>query len=167
MHVELTELARKGEEHYLQRPELIIFRHHATNLAKRLQTYEILRDQEVNIFQPVADQLEKNFANTPPQSLEKALRHWIAVLRYASMAMLINNPDYFRHRLLEWLTDQVQAYNIDQVEIAIAEYLQDSLKKYLSENQMAFIKPYIEQTLTTFTPAQASEQPSEPALTAN
>lgn len=155
MHPDLESLFYKAEENYLQAVEMKLFKHHINSLAQRLQTYEVLRDQEIDIFQPVADRLVEAFAQESTPLLEQALKQWIAILRYAAMAMLLNNPEFLQRRLLEWLTDLVEVQQRQSIEAKLAQLLQDRLREVLTEEQRNLIAPFIDQAQHTLLGATA------------
>jgi Phycobilisome protein len=148
MHPDLQTLLYKAEAQYLEATEIKLFRHHIGSLSERLATYEILRNQELAIFQAIADQLQTTFPQESPQLLEKCLKQWIAILRYAAMAMLLNNPEFLQWRILEWLTDSVQAHQVQSIEAKLCQLLQVQLKNRLSTEQQGLIQPLIDQAQT-------------------
>ncbi|MGB5772010.1 MAG: phycobilisome protein, partial [Crocosphaera sp.] len=79
------------------------------------------------------------------QRLEQALKHWMSVMRYGAMAMLLNNPDYFRHRLLEWLTDIINAQEMVAIETHIFDCLKQGLEEMFTSEKMNLINPFLEQ----------------------
>ena len=83
------------------------------------------------------------------QRLEQALQHWMSVMRYCAMAMLLNNPDYFRHRLLEWLTDVIHAQEMVEIETHIFENLIQGLEEILTMEQMVILTPFLKQAKIT------------------
>ena len=149
MHSNIEALVYQAEDHYLQRQEITAFKLHIASLGKRLETYECLRDQEIAIFQPVADRLLEAFPLENPKLLERALKHWLSVMRYCAMAMLTNNPEFLQRRLLEWLTDIVQVHQMESVENTLYQLLQVRLKKVLSEEQLTLVQPFLDQARTT------------------
>lgn len=149
MHPELRNLLYTAEIAYFQSPDINQLRNIASSLKTRVQTYKSLRDCEVDIFQPVANQLLSAFPNENPQLLEHTLKHWLSVLRYCAMGMLLNDPDFLNHRLLEWLVDVVQAYELEAVEACAFEALESSLKRTLNAEQLELLQPFLEQAATT------------------
>jgi hypothetical protein len=145
MHPEIKTLLYEAEDHYLTSEEIETFKHCASSLAQRLETYELLRDQEVAIFQPVADQLLEAFPEDKQETLERALKHWLSVLRYCTMAMLLNNQEFLQRRLLEWLTDLVRVHQTQAIEMTVYQLLQNRLKEILSEQQLALVQPFLAQ----------------------
>ncbi len=138
----------EAEDHYLNSQEMITFKQQVCQLKQRLDLYKELRSQEIVIFQLVADHLVKKFADEPSQRLEKALTHWISVMRYSGMAMLLNNSDYLRHRLLEWLTDMIHAQEMVAIETYLFQCLQEKLGKSFSSDELELLMPFPMQAQT-------------------
>lgn len=149
MYPELKILLNDAEQRYLQLEEIENFQHHVASLTHRLEAYELLRDNEIAIFQPIADQLPVAFPQYEQETLERGLRHWVAVLRYCAMAMLLNNPEFLQRRLLEWLTDLVQVHQTQAIDMAVSQLLQACLPKFLSTQQIVLIQPFLAQTQET------------------
>jgi hypothetical protein len=158
MHPEIKTLLYEAEDRYLKPEEIGTFKHYASSLAQRLETYELLGDQEVAIFQPVADQLLEAFPQEKQETLERALKHWLSVLRYCAMAMLLNNQEFLQRRLLEWLTNLVQAHQTQAIEMTLYQLLQVRLKELLAEQQLALLQPFLEQAETALKRASALPQ---------
>jgi hypothetical protein len=144
---------------YLDGSQLQAFRQHANSLQDRLSTYEVLRSQELDIFQPIADQLEADYPQALDQA-ERALKHWIAVLRSASMAMLLNNPDLLQQRLLDWLTGIVEAHQTQVIETRLYQLLITQLTQQLTEGQLLLLMPFLEQAKAALLSHVASSQPT-------
>lgn len=145
MQSDIEALVHQAEEDYLKQPDIELFRQHAASLQKRLETYECLRDGEIAIFQPIVKQLMETYPQENPQLLEKVLKHWVSVLRYCAMAMLLNNPEYLEYRLLEWLSDIVKAHQMESLESTLYELLLSSLSTVLAQQQLALLQPFLEQ----------------------
>ena len=149
MQSDLQAILHQAEEHYLAKPEIMVFQNHVASLATRLETYECLRDREIDIFQPIAEELVRAYPAENPKLLEKALKHWLAVMRYSAMAMLLNNAEYLQRRILEWLIEMVQAHQMQSMENTIYNLLLSRLEQLLSQQQFALLQPFLEQAQTT------------------
>lgn len=160
MHPHLRTLLYDSEISYLQTPQLKELRTQVVSLQERLGVYEHLRDREIAIFQPIADRLEQDFASENPKTLESALRHWLSVMRYCSMAMLLDNPEFLQHRLLEWLTDVVKAHQMEAIETHLYGLLQEQLSLVLSQPELAAIQPFLEQARATLLGSEEDTQVS-------
>ena len=120
MQKDFERLFHRAEDHYLHPLEIISFRKHLGLMQERLNAYRTLLDNETVIFQAIADQLESEFSDAPVAQLQQGLLHWISILRYASMAMVLSNPEYLQYRLLEWLEALVQAHDLLAIETRIS-----------------------------------------------
>ncbi|MUL36851.1 phycobilisome protein [Gloeocapsopsis dulcis] len=157
MHPEIKTLLYEAEDCYLKPEEIKTFKYHVSSLQARLETYELLCEQEVVIFQPIADQLLKTFPQQQ-ETLERTLKRWLSVLRYCAMAMLLNNQEFLQRRLLEWLTELVQAHQTQEIEMRLYQLLQTQLKELLTEQQLALLQPFLEQAETTLLRSSALTQ---------
>lgn len=156
MYSDAEMILHSAEDHYLQASEIETFKTEMVAFKQRLETYEYLREQEIALFQPVADQLLEAFPNEDPKRLERVLKDWIAVMRYCAMAMLLNNPEFLSYRLLEWLTDIVQAHEMEAIAAYLYESLQANLQTLLSVQQLTAINPFLEQAQTTLLKSPAA-----------
>jgi hypothetical protein len=145
MHSDLEIVARKAEFDYLQQPEIDAFKDCINSLQQRLAIYECLRDKEIEIFQPIAEHLVEAFPDRDQKTLKRALKHWLSILRYAAMAMLLNNPEFLQHRLLEWLAPKVQVHQLGSIENVLYELLLGNLQRFLSKPQLTLLRPFLEQ----------------------
>lgn len=145
MQSDLKAILYKAEDHYLQKTEIKDFQNSVASLAQRLETYQCLRDKEIKIFQPIAEELVRAYPEENPKLLEKALKHWLAIMRYSAMAMLINNPEYLQRQILDWLTEMIQAHQMQSVESTIYDSLLLRLEKVLTQQQFALIRPFLDQ----------------------
>ena len=148
MQSDIKDILYQAEADYLNSQDVLLFKSHALSLAKRLEVYKLLRDREVAIFQPIADEISSKFSQESPQLIEKALKHWISIMRYCAMAMLLNNPEYLQRSILEWLTEMVRAHQMQSMESTIYDLLFSHLKKIMPSDRFALIEPFLEQTQT-------------------
>jgi len=146
MQSDIQNILYQAEDHYLNQLEIVDFQNSVASVAQRLATYECLRDQEIAIFQPIAEEIVRAYPEQNPQFLEKALKQWLVVMRYCAMAMLLNNPEYLERRILEWLTPMLQAHQMQSVANAIYDLLLVRLQKILDKEQWALLQPFLEQT---------------------
>jgi len=145
MHPEIEALLDQAENRFLKAEELTAFKRQAATLSQRLKIYEFLREKEESIFQPVANQLEETFPDEKQETLERSLKHWLLVLRYCAMAMLLNDQAFLEQRLLDWLSGIVEAHQTQKIEATICNLLQTRLKELLSEQARAILQPFLDQ----------------------
>jgi Phycobilisome protein len=145
MYTAIADLLYQAESKYLEESDLNLLKDYIESLSQRLEIYKILREQELAIFQPIANQLNDIFSQEELQKIELALKYWIAVLRYCGMAMVINDADYLTHHILEWLSPQIQAHQIQSLSNKLFVLLRKNLSKKLSFDQFILLKPFIKQ----------------------
>lgn len=144
MNTTIQSLLYDADERYLKAGDINAFKSYTLSLSQRLETYELLRDKEIVIFQPIANQLLTSFPDQQ-QDLERSLKNWLAVLRYCAMAMLLNNPEFLERRLLEWLTDIVRVHQSQGIDTAIYKALQKQLPQLLEGKQYSLLQPFLAQ----------------------
>ena len=145
MNPTIQSLIYDADERYLKAGDIISFKGYTSSLSQRLETYELLRDKEIVIFQPIANQLLASFPDQQ-QDLERSLKNWLAVLRYCAMAMLLNNPEFLERRLLEWLTDIVRVHQSPAIDTALYKALQKQLPQLLADKQYSLLQPFLAQS---------------------
>jgi hypothetical protein len=145
MHPEIEVLLDQAENRFLKAEELVAFKRQAATLAQRLKIYEFLREKEVSIFQPVANKLQEAFPDEKQEILERSLKHWLLVLRYCAMAMLLNDRSFLEQRLLDWLAGLVEAHQTQKIELTICNLLQTRIEEILSEQARAILQPFLDQ----------------------
>lgn len=155
MYLELEEMIHQAEAQYLQDEDLDVFASHISALRERLEIYELIRQGELAIFQSVADKLVEKFPQEKLVKIEQSLKHWLLITRYCAMAMLLNNPEFLQRRLLEWLTDIVKAHELAIIENSLVYILLTELQKILTERQLEYIKPFLEQAQINLLGAEA------------
>ncbi len=146
MHPELLSLLETAEQRYLEPKELELYRRHAASLNRRLKTYEMLREQETQIFQAIADRLVKVLPNERQENLERCLRYWLLIVRYSATAMLINDLAYLQNRLQDWVKGLLETYETYQIDVQVYDLLMQELKKYLSPDDVRLLEPFMQKT---------------------
>jgi hypothetical protein len=145
MSTELQDLIFSADDHYLSDADLNRFQNELQSLNERLNLYEYIRDHEVTLLQPAVDYLVEELSNKDTKVLERAVTHWISILRYATMAMLQSDAQFLEEHILNWLPDVVDTYELRDVEIALYRFLQAQLKSSLTPPQLDLMQPYLEQ----------------------
>lgn len=145
MYPELQALIHESEHQYLQQADLVKLTQEVSTLRQRLAVYRVLREQEISIFQAVADELLEKLPQEKTRKIETCVRHWLLVTRYSAMAMLLNNPEFLQHRLLEWLTDIAQAHEYQVISDNLHSLLLQKLDEVLENQGINYIKPFLDQ----------------------
>ncbi len=141
MNPALEALFDEPEKRYLQPDELNVLSQYVSSMPERIKTYRQLRDAEIQLMQPVADQLQQRFAQVSEDILKRSIQNGLLVLRYAAMAMLMDDPDFMNKRLQSWLPEMVAAFDTLAVDEALHELLAQRLSATLTAQQFALLSP--------------------------
>lgn len=133
----------KAQDRYLAADELKLLEEYVQSLPERLTLYRIIRDREVDLLQSVADRVPQELPNVQDNDIETAIKDLILVLRYAAMAMLMNDESFLKERLLKWLGELSGMRDLRRLNEALYKLLQQVLKENLSATQIALIQPLI------------------------
>ncbi|MEI6426860.1 MAG: hypothetical protein WCO45_00520 [Pseudanabaena sp. ELA607] len=143
MSSKIQEMIDKAQDRYLAADELKLLEEYVQSLPERLTLYRIIRDREVDLLQSVADRVPQELPNVQDNDIETAIKDLILVLRYAAMAMLMNDESFLKERLLKWLGELSGMRDLRRLNEALYKLLQQVLKENLSATQIALIQPLI------------------------
>jgi hypothetical protein len=143
MTFKLDALFDAPDKQYLDASDLSTLSQYVSSIPDRMAVYRTLRDQEIAIMQPIADALQQQGGH-PEALVEHSVRNGLMVLRYAAMAMLLDNEGFVEDRLQGWLPEMVKAYETQAVDQQLFQLLQVQLGKVFSPPQLNLLKPSIE-----------------------
>ena len=149
MNQEIQSLLYKAEADYLQHQDLELFQEYIKSLKTRMTVYEFLRNSELQIFQPIADEMVGTFPDEEQPKIYQTIKNWVSVVRCCGMAMLLNDPVYLQDHLLDWLAPQVQAYQMQSLDRKLFSLLQTELENSLVEEQFTLLEPFLKQAKQT------------------
>jgi len=147
MHPQIETIFDEAENRYLKPEELSVLGEYVGSLPGRLETYRLLRDQEIDIMQKVADQLQLEFTQVKIEQLERSIKNALLVLRYCAMGMLLNDEAFVENQLVGWLAQVMKAYDTHAIDQALYRLLDQSLRQTLSPTQINHLHPML--TLAT------------------
>lgn len=159
MHPQIESVFDEAENRYLKPEELTVLTQYVSSLPGRLDAYRALRDRELEIMQAVADKLVTDMPNESTETLERSIKNALLVLRYCAMGTLMNDEEFIRSRLQNWLGQTIQVYNSYAVDAALYRLLEQAITRALAPNQSALLIPMLKV-------AQAMLMPTEEPLTA-
>jgi hypothetical protein len=141
MHQHLETLFDEAENRYLKPEELKLLSQYVESLPQRMETYRLLRDQEIELMQQVADQLQAALPQEKTEVLERSIKNALLMLRYCAMAMLLNDESFVAERLLGWLSRTMQAYDSQKIDATLYRLLNQRLTQVFSPQQMSLLSP--------------------------
>lgn len=143
MNPNIEDMFDEAENRYLKPEELNHLNQYVDSLPSRLETYRSLRDQEISIMQKVADHLEEKFPNEEIAILERCLKNSLLILRYSAMGMLLNDENFLKNRLINWLEGTAKAYQTEAIDQELYHHLNDCLGETLTTNQVALLNTHL------------------------
>ncbi|MEB3268996.1 MAG: hypothetical protein VKJ09_10695, partial [Leptolyngbya sp.] len=129
MNPTLNALFDEPEKRYLDTDELNLLSHYVGSLPERITVYRQLRNDELTIMQAVADALQMQFAQASEDLLKRTLQNGMLALRYAAMALLMDDPAFVTKRLQTWLPEMVAAYGTRPMDEALHQLLEQQLTR--------------------------------------
>ena len=145
MYPALQELIHQAESKYLQQDDLNNLQIEIARLRQRTTIYKKLRDQEVTIFQDIADRLIEQSSSDNHLAIENCLHHWLRATRYCGMAMLLNDREFLERHLLEWLTEILAVNQHQNISSKLFNLLTKKLGKVFSDKELEFLTPFLNQ----------------------
>jgi hypothetical protein len=140
MNPKLEALFAEPEKGYLQAADLNVLSQFVSSLPERVNLYRRLRNEEV-VLQPIADTLERRFAQESPDKLKRSIQNGILMLRYLAMAMLTDNASLVTQRLESWLPEIMTAFDTQAIDQAFHQLLREQLAGRFTPQQMALLQP--------------------------
>jgi hypothetical protein len=139
----IQELINQAQDRYLATDELGLMESYVSSLPDRLSLYKFIRDHEIDLLQAVADQVPAEIPNIVEADLEMGIKNLILVLRYCSMAMLLNDETFLKERLLNWLEGIMSMRDTRRLNETLYKLLNQGLRQSLNPAQLALIQPLI------------------------
>ncbi|MDX2241914.1 MAG: phycobilisome protein [Leptolyngbyaceae cyanobacterium bins.302] len=145
---QLHALSYKTDGRYATDEELQVVDDFARSFLLRAQTYQQLKAAEGQIVQQVYAKIRtyapELFLSGDADVSAKWKRDTIRVLRYSAIAMLLNDPDSLRERLLFWMRTIMKAFGAERSCNATYQIMQEVIKQHLSPSQANLICPILE-----------------------
>ncbi|MCF2970634.1 hypothetical protein L1047_05420 [Synechococcus sp. Nb3U1] len=135
----------EAEARYLKPDELSQLKSHILGWPKRQHVYRILREREGQMVGRTLNALKQEMPSLSGQVLELCQRHLLLLLRHSAMAMLLQDEELLKERLIEWMEEEVRLYGLQSVYEIAYRIFQQELKDHLAPGELEFIRPLITQ----------------------
>ncbi len=147
MNLMFTELMQQTEGRYLRADELKTLHTYVEGIPRRVRIYQVLQAKESELLDRVMEKFQPMLPNLTRQhghlAWDRCRRDLSMVWRYCCMAMLLNDEDYLRDKLLYWLETILKSFKMrDQCQPAYKLML-DSLPYVLGAEESEMIRPYL------------------------
>lgn len=150
MLTQLAKLQNRSEGRYATDHELQFIQDYVASFSLRLGTYTKLQKAESLIVQQVYNRLTKFHPDLLKHDDGDASRKWkgdtVRVLRYAAIAMLLDDQDSFQERFLFWFQTLMKAFKTQQSCNVTYRVMQEVVRDYLTVSEATIFCPILELT---------------------
>lgn len=145
---QLERLSLNAEGRYAADDELQFVSDYVQSFYLRVETYQKLQAAESAIVQQVQARIRAIDPNLLKNGNEDLSAKWkrdtVRVLRYSAVAMLLNDPDSLRDRLLVWMQTIMRAFGAQRSCDVTYQVMQDVVKQHLTPIQASLFCPILE-----------------------
>ena len=132
-----------AENRYLKPEALGLISQYTQSIPTRLETYQSLRDYELEIMQWVADQLEAEMPLESVDNLERSIKNGLLMLRCCAMSMLVNDEGLIRDRFLVWASSMTTVYESHLIDTTLYGLMNHRLNQVLGIERMVLLMPML------------------------
>lgn len=149
---QLEQLSITTDGRYATDAELVFFQDYLKTARLRFSLYQKLQKLEPKLIQQLSVQLKQ----TRPDLLQaggvdltaKWQRDTVRTLRYAATALLTDDPEMFKDRMLIWFQTIMKSFKAEQSCQETYRILQTLMKQSLPPAEAALICPLLEMSRT-------------------
>lgn len=148
MLTQIERLAKAVDGRYATDAELAFMQDYAQSFRQRAQAYLRLQQLEPVIVQQVLQRVQQKDPSLLRQGDKDLTAKWhldtLRVLRYSAMAMLLNDGDWLRDRLLFWFQTIMRAFKAERSCQVTYEVMQAVVQEQLTPAQAQLFCPILE-----------------------
>ena len=147
MNSRVAELMHQSEGRYLRPDELKTLHAYVEGIPRRVRLYQVLQAKEQELLDRVMEKFQPMMPNLTRQhghlAWERCRRDLSMVWRYCCMAMLLNDEDYLRDKLLYWLETILKSFKMRDHCQPAYKLMIDSLTHIFGAEESEMIRPYL------------------------
>ncbi len=143
MNPQIEAVFDDAENRYLKPEEIGLISQYTQSLPARLETYQSLRDYELEIMQWAADQLQAEMPLESVENLERSIKNGLLLLRCCAMAMLVNDQGIVRDRFLVWASSMTTVYGSHLIDTTLYGLINRRLNQVLGVERMRLLMPML------------------------
>ncbi|MEG3991215.1 phycobilisome protein [Microcoleus sp. S28C3] len=149
---QLARLSTEADGRYASAEELLFLKDYFQSLNHRISAYKKIQASEAEIMQQVEAQmqsLDPNLFRRGTQDVTQKCRGDIVqVLRHSAAAMLIDDNERLRDRLLLWLQTILGAVQVRNTATVTYDVMKKVLKQYLTVEERNLFFPILDNNRT-------------------
>jgi hypothetical protein len=143
----LEEVLERSDGAYISAQDLQTLDRAIASWQLRRETYDLIQSQEDAILDRVATYLDRNVPNMEGRYAEtgtdKCRQDMSMVLRYCATAMLLQDEQLLKERLLYWLQNIMRALRKQKVNDRAYRFLQQVAQELLPPQNANLLMPYL------------------------
>ena len=149
MNTEIKSIFSEAEGRYLEDQEAAVLNRYASTLSGRLEAMEAVRSKEKAIVEETVEavwrkhpEVETKWSN----ARQTTIRDITLVLRYCTMAMVRDDMEFLRDKLLYWMRSILQAFQMGPILDTAYRALPRRVEAHLSPGYVKLLAPYLKET---------------------
>ena len=147
---QLNTLCTETDGRYATDAELLFLHRYLQTVQLRFSAYRSIQAHEAQIIQQVQERLEAIAPGLLQQGQSDLTAKWkqdtIRSLRYAALALLLDDPQTLRETMLVWFQTIIRAFDAEPSCNLTYTLIQDVVTQYLSPAEAELFCPILELT---------------------
>jgi hypothetical protein len=143
----LENVLDRADGSYITPEDLLTLDRSISSWQKRRQTYDLIQTKENVILEQVMQQILTTAPNMAtkitPEGANKCSRDMALVLRYCATAMLLQDEQLLKDRLLYWMQNIMVALQKQRLNNLLYQTLQKSVQENLPTENANLLLPYL------------------------
>jgi hypothetical protein len=153
MLTDIQNLIHQTDGRYASDQELLFLQSYVETASLRFRTYQKIQAAEVSIMNQLLKELKTYhpdmFMVNGQDLTAKWQRDTVRVLRYATTALLVDDPEMFKDKLLTWFETIMKAFGAQKSCQITFTTLQQVLKQHLTPEEARLMLPLVELSRVT------------------
>lgn len=151
---QLESLRVHGDGRYATDAELKFLQQYLQTVRLRFALYQKIQRLEPQLVQEVLAQLQREDASLLTVGNKDLTAKWqrdtVRTLRHGATALLLNDPDLFKERMLLWFQTIMRSFRAERSCEATYRTMQAVVKRYLTPEEAGLFCPILEMSRSMF-----------------
>jgi hypothetical protein len=143
----LENVLDRADGSYIKPEDLLTLDRSSASWQQRRKTYDLIQAKENIILEQVMQQIQSTAPNMAakmtPDGVNKCNRDMALVLRYCATAMLLQDEELLKDRLLYWMQNIMVALQKQRLNNLLYQTLQKSVQENLPTENANLLLPYL------------------------
>lgn len=143
----LENVLDRADGSYIKPEDLLTLDRSIASWQQRRKTYDLIQAKENIILEQVMQQIQSTAPNMAakmtPDGVNKCNRDMALVLRYCATAMLLQDEELLKDRLLYWMQNIMVALQKQRLNNLLYQTLQKSVQENLPAENANLLLPYL------------------------